>query len=99
MLKKNKKLILAGDSAFAEIAYEYFTFDSEYEVLAFTVEKLYLRMTHLFGIPIIPFEKIEKKYPPSEHYFFAALTYLQLNRVRTRLLFEAKLKGYKPASY
>jgi hypothetical protein len=39
---KTKKLILFGDSAFAEIAYEYFTFDSEYEVVAFTVSKEYL---------------------------------------------------------
>jgi hypothetical protein len=31
------KLVVLGDGAFAEIAYEYFTHDSEYEVVAFAV--------------------------------------------------------------
>ena len=29
----NSKLVIIGDSAFAEVAYEYFTHDSEYEVV------------------------------------------------------------------
>ena len=33
-MEKKHKLIIVGDSAFAEIAYEYFTHDSEYEVVA-----------------------------------------------------------------
>ena len=36
-MKKNKKLILVGAGELAEIAYEYFTHDSEYEVVAFSV--------------------------------------------------------------
>ncbi|NRW38220.1 hypothetical protein [Clostridium beijerinckii] len=39
-MDKNKKLIIIGDSAFAQIAYEYFTYDSDYEVVAFSVEKI-----------------------------------------------------------
>lgn len=36
---KTGKLVLIGDSAFAEVAYEYFTHDSPYEVVAFAVER------------------------------------------------------------
>lgn len=94
-----KKLIIVGTSAFAEVAYEYFKYDSDYEVIGFCVEKEYLTENEKFGLPVIALEEIEHIYNPNEHYFFAALTYRQLNRVRTRLYKIMKNKGYKPASY
>lgn len=97
--EKREKLVIVGDSAFAQIAYEYFTYDSIYEVVSFAVEKEYLKNDNLFGLPIVPFEDIEKKYPPSDYRIFVALVYTQLNRSRTRLYHEVKEKGYRPVSY
>jgi sugar O-acyltransferase (sialic acid O-acetyltransferase NeuD family) len=94
-----KPLIIIGDSAFAQIAYEYFTHDSEYQVVAFAVEQAYLKKDCLFGLPVIAFESLEEHYLPQEHYFFAALVYTQLNGLRQRLYETAKQKGYQPASY
>ncbi|MCW4047200.1 MAG: acetyltransferase [Candidatus Bathyarchaeota archaeon] len=96
---KKDKLIIVGDSAFAEIAYEYFTYESDYEVVAFSVEKAYLKRNELFGVPIVPFEDLEERYSPEKYKVFVALTYLQLNRVRTRLYKEAKAKGFTTISY
>lgn len=96
---KNKKLVLFGDSAFAEIAYEYFTHDSEYDVVAFTVTKEYLRKNELFGIPIVPFEDVEKLYSPQNHAMHIALVYKNLNRIRIQFYQEAKSKGYQMANY
>lgn len=93
------KLILLGDSLFAEIAYQYFTYDSDYEVVAFSVERQYIKQDTLFDLPVVPFEDLEAHYDPKEHHFYAALVYTQLNRLRTRLYLEAKQKGYQPASY
>ena len=98
-MDKTKYLVILGDSAFAEIAYEYLTHDSEYEVLGFSVESAYLEKNTLFGKPIVPFESIEDTFPAGEVEFYAALVYTQLNRLRTRLYRAAKDKGYKPASY
>lgn len=42
-MKIPNKLVIIGDGAFAEIAYEYFTHDSVYDVLAFSVEKEYIK--------------------------------------------------------
>lgn len=98
-MKKNKKLVILGDSAFAEIAYEYFTKDSEYEVIGFSVEADYITKNTLFGLPVVPFENIEESFDSADVEFFSALVYTQLNRLRTRLYNEAKIKGYKPASY
>jgi sugar O-acyltransferase (sialic acid O-acetyltransferase NeuD family) len=98
-MKTKKKLIIVGDSDFAQIAYEYFSKDSQYDVIAFSVEEAFLTNTELFSLPIVKFENIEEIYSPTSHSIFIALTYAQLNRVRTRLYLQAKEKGYKIANY
>lgn len=94
-----KKLILVGDSAFAMVAYEYFTYDSSYEVVAFAVEEKYHTQKALLGLPVVPVERIEKAYPPEKYSFHVAVTYIQLNRVRARLINLMKNKGYSTARY
>ena len=96
---KTKKIVLIGDSAFAEVAYQYFHFDSDFEVIAFSVEREFINRATLFGLPVVPFEDLEQHYDPAETFFYAALVYSSLNRLRTRLYHEAKNKGYTPASY
>lgn len=98
-MNKTGKLVIIGDSAFAEIAYEYFTYDSEYEVVGFAVEREYLKRDSFHGLPVVAFEAMEERFPPAEHRFHAALVYTQKNRLRKRLYDEAKAKGYAPASY
>lgn len=96
---KSKKVVILGDSAFAEVAYECFTHDSTYEVVGFAVESAYLTKESLFNLPIVPFERIEEHFSHLDVEFYAALVYTQLNRLRTRLYGAAKEKGYRPASY
>lgn len=98
-MDKRHKLVIVGDSAFAEIASEYFTHDSPYEVVAFAVERAHRTRDRLFGLPVVDFETVEEQFPPADHHVYAALVYSQLNRLRTRLAKEAKEKGYKLASY
>jgi sugar O-acyltransferase (sialic acid O-acetyltransferase NeuD family) len=92
-------LILVGDRAFAEVAHEYFTHDSDYEVVAFSVEREFMRSDSFRGLPMVPFESLEEHYDPAEHHVYVAITYLGLNRVRTRLADEAQRKGFALASY
>jgi sugar O-acyltransferase (sialic acid O-acetyltransferase NeuD family) len=96
---KNKKVIIVGDGSFAQIAFEYFNYDSPYEVVAFAVEKNFRTRNELFGVPVVDFETLESYFSTENHELFVAITYLQLNRVRTRLYLEAKAKGYKLATY
>ncbi len=94
-----KKLVIIGDRAFAEIACEYFAHDSDLEPVAFSVEKAFLERDELMGLPVVPFEELEERYPPAEHRAFVAVAYNRLNRVRTRLVREADEKGYELVSY
>lgn len=96
---KTKKVVILGDSAFAEVAYECFTRDSEYEVVGFSVNSAFLERNELFGLSVVPLEEIERFFDPEQVEFYAALVYSQLNRLRTRFYEEAKSKGYRPASY
>jgi sugar O-acyltransferase (sialic acid O-acetyltransferase NeuD family) len=98
-MRQEQELIIVGDSVFAQVACEFFTYDSPYRVVAFTVERAYLRADSLFGLPVIPFEDVAAFYPPASHSFFVAVVFSQQNRLRTRLYNEAKAKGYAPASY
>lgn len=98
-MDKTKKLIIVGDSGFAEIAHEYFEADSSYEVVAFSVERDYLKKEELRGLPVVPFEELEIRFDPTIHEIYVAATYTQLNRLRARLSSAAKAKGYKLASY
>jgi len=98
-MPRKSKLVIGGDTAFAEIAYEYFTHDSDYEVVGFTVEREYLRKDSLFGRPIVPFETLEQHFDPATHSVYVASVYTQLNRLRTRLSQDAKRKGFDLASY
>ena len=93
------KLVIIGDSAFAEIAYEYFDADSEYEVVGFAVERKFLRSARFKGLPLVALEEITDYFPPDSHSVYVAVTYTQLNRLRERLLVKAKGLGYDLASY
>lgn len=96
---KDRKLVIVGDSAFAEIACEYFSADSRYEVAAFAVEQAYLNRDRLSGRPVVAFERLAELYPPDAHDVYVAITYTQLNRLRSRLVQSARQAGYALASY
>lgn len=98
-MAQKRKLVLVGDSAFAEIACEYFSAGDDYEVVAFAVEQAYLKRDSLLGRPVVAFETLAPLYPPAEHDIHVAIVYTQLNRLRARLLAAARAMGYRPASY
>lgn len=93
------KVIIFGTSLFAEVAYYYLTKDSPYQVVAFTADKEFIDKSSIFGIPVIPFEDIEDRYPPDQFKMFIAIGYSNFNKVRARKYYEAKEKGYQLISY
>jgi sugar O-acyltransferase (sialic acid O-acetyltransferase NeuD family) len=97
--RKERKLVILGDRVFAEIAHEYFTHDSDYEVVAFSVEREFMQHDRFRDLPLVPFESLEEVYDPADHSVHVAITYLQFNRVRARLASEARDKGFSLATY
>jgi len=102
---KNKKVVIFGVLDTAELAHYYLTHDSEYEVVAFTVNKEYLK-NQTFSprgtdeiYPVVEFEKLEEQYPPSDYLLFAPMTGVKMNNLRKKIYEEGKAKGYSYISY
>lgn len=94
-----KRLVIFGTGDNGEIAHFYFSHDSPYEVIAFTVHaRCIVEKTH-FGLPVAPFEEIERFYPPEGHAMFIGVGYRDVNRFRAGLVGAARAKGYALASY
>jgi sugar O-acyltransferase (sialic acid O-acetyltransferase NeuD family) len=98
-VKKTKKLVIVGAGVFGQIVCDYFTIDSEYEVIAFAVEKEFRNVDEVSGIPVIDFEELPQIYTTDEVECFVAITYTKLNQVRKRLYEKCKEMGYRCASY
>ncbi len=94
-----KNLIIIGNTAFAQIAKEYFEKDSDYKVVSFAVESDFVNSDNFENLPLIDFNDLEKQFSPKNHSVYVAATYTKLNRLRTRLANESKIKGYSLASY
>jgi sugar O-acyltransferase (sialic acid O-acetyltransferase NeuD family) len=94
-----RRLVIAGDSSFAEVASELFDADGRYEVVAFAVHEAFRKRSTLLDRPVYALEKIPEHCPPQSHDAFVALTYRELNRARARLCDEMKAKGYRLATY
>ena len=99
MATSKEKLIIIGEGETGEIAYEYFTQDTNFEVVAFSAEKKFMKNQTLFGLPVIALEELEKAFNPQDCTVFVAVSFTELNRVRARLLRIAKEKGFRACSY
>jgi len=94
-----RKLVLFGAGDIARLAHVYFTTDSKYDVVAFTVDRKYCEGDSFRDLPLVPFDEIEKRYPPQKHAMFIALSYAQMNKLRAEKYAQAKAMGYKLATY
>ncbi len=93
------KIVVFGEGKIADEAYFYLSNDSPHEVVAFTADADFITKKELFGLPIIPFERVEDVYAPDEYRMFVALGYQNLNKLRASKYYEAKDKGYELISY
>lgn len=94
-----KPLVIFGSGIIAELANYYFTNDSDYDVVAFTVDENYFDQQTYCNKPVVPFEHLLKFYTPKDYSLFIALSYSEINAQRKKKYFDAKSMGYKLATY
>jgi sugar O-acyltransferase (sialic acid O-acetyltransferase NeuD family) len=95
----SRRLVIFGTGEIAELAHVYFSAQQAYDVVAFTVDAAYVEAASFRGLPVVPFEEIQRHYPPEDHALFAALSYSKLNAVRKAKYLAGKALGYGFASY
>lgn len=95
----SRKLVIFGARQIAEVCAFYFDHDSDYDVVAFTVDGAFLQEETFAGRPVIAFEEIAQTHDPEMHEMFIAVSYQRLNQVRAEKYDAAKARGYTMARY
>lgn len=98
-MPNRKPLVIFGSAEIAALAKFYFDIDSDYRVVAFTVDDDYVAGESCEGLPLVPFSRVGRLYPPSEHAMFVGLSYKHLNRLREAKFEQARQAGYGFATY
>ncbi|WP_347175253.1 acetyltransferase [Polaribacter uvawellassae] len=94
-----KQLIIFGAGKIAEAVSYYFNRDSEYNIVAYVVDDVFITTENFLEKPLVKLSEIDKKYPATEFYAFVATGYQGINELRTtKYEFLKKLK-YTFASY
>ncbi len=96
---QSKKLVIIGTGETGLLAYEYFTKDSDYDVVAFSVNEQFITEKTLQDLPIVALENIEATYPSTKYSLFVAMGSAELNHARARVYTACKNMGYTMASY
>ena len=94
-----KPVVIFGTGDFARIAEVYLREDSEFDVVAFTVDGAYVESEQLSGLPIIPFEKLGDVHPPSECAMLVAIGFRRVNKARAEVYERCKSLGYELITY
>tara|TARA_A100001388_G_C28730874_1_gene481391 strand:- start:179 stop:844 length:666 start_codon:yes stop_codon:yes gene_type:complete len=94
-----KGLVIVGLGETAELAHQYFTYDSSYKVSAFSVDAEYINSEKFLNLPVVAIEKLSESYHPNEYEAFVAISATKMNRYRSEIYKRIKNQGYKLATY
>jgi sugar O-acyltransferase (sialic acid O-acetyltransferase NeuD family) len=93
------KVILFGCGRGADIAYRYLKNDSEHQVLGFTVDGAYCKEKSHNGLPLVPFEEVDRHFPADDYKMLILLGSQRMNHLRADKYLAAKNKGYSFINY
>lgn len=94
-----KKIVLFGTGIQAQDVHLLLTHDSDYEVVAFTADRDGMTDSVFLGLPVVPFDEVEDRYPPDAYGMHICVQYQGLNKVRAEKYAQAKAKGYRLVTY
>lgn len=90
-----EKLVIFGNGSVAEVLYYYLKRDTDYQIEGFTVDRSVLREDSLFDLPLVPFDEVQERFPPSDYKMMIAVGYVRVNQLRAERYFQAKEMGYQ----
>ena len=88
-----KKVVIFGVGNFAKLVHSYLK-NSPHEVVGFTVNNNMLNEPVFSDLPVIPFENIDKIFPPKDFCLFIAMGHTNMNKNRAKIFNESKKLGY-----
>jgi sugar O-acyltransferase (sialic acid O-acetyltransferase NeuD family) len=92
-------VILFGAEAAAEVATVYLDAYSEHRVIGFTVDAAYCKRDEFMGRPVVPWEDLERSFPPERVSLLGPISFRRMNQLRRDRYVEGKKRGYRFISF
>jgi len=94
-----QRVVIFGTGDFAQVAHAYLARSEAFEVSGFTVNERHLTDPSPLSHEVVPFERIEDRFPPGEFAMLVAVGYSRLNKARTEAYQACKARGYTLITY
>lgn len=92
-------MLIFGLGELPDQVHYYFSQHAGRRVEAFTVDPAYAAVDRFAGLPVLPFDEAQRRFPPATHDLFVAIGYSQFNGVRERVIQQALALGYALPSF
>lgn len=92
-------LVVFGAGQIADVARYYIDSVAQHRIIAFTVDGSHLKEDSFAGRPLVPWEELERHYPPGQVKLLGPLSFRKLNAFRRQRHLEGKARGYEFASF
>jgi sugar O-acyltransferase (sialic acid O-acetyltransferase NeuD family) len=94
-----RPIVIFGTLRSASLARYCVDHDSTMRVAGFTVDQAYATAVGHEGLPLVPFEILESRFPPRDYRLLIPMGYQEMNSVRRERYEQALHRGYDFASY
>jgi len=92
-------IVLFGIGQFADVARAYLEWEGSHRIVAHSVHSDYLESDTQDGLPVVPWEDLETRYPASQVSLFAPLSYKGVNAHRKAVFEDGLARGYDFISF
>jgi sugar O-acyltransferase (sialic acid O-acetyltransferase NeuD family) len=94
-----KPVIVFGNQDSASTTHYYLSTDSSYQVVAFTVDQDRITDSSHEGLPVVPFEQIQKEFPPDQFDFIFPAGFQISNPCNTNIFRRTRYESIKSMGY
>ena len=94
-----QEIVIFGTGDMAQVAAVYIRAHSDLNIVGYTVDESYKSGDTFDGLPLVPWETLEKVFPPDKVKLLGPLTYQRMNTIRRDRYLEGKARGYSFASF
>jgi sugar O-acyltransferase (sialic acid O-acetyltransferase NeuD family) len=92
-------VVVFGAGRMASLLRHVLAHDGGRTVAAFTADREHVRSADYEGLPLIPFDELERSYPPSDYDLMVSVGYHRINALRRERFEQARTRGYRLPSY
>lgn len=88
-------LVIIGSGQMAELFCSQFTHWTDYRVAGFAIGRQFIHEQTLLGLPVVPIDEVEARFPPQATAAFVAIGPVKSNAVRAAAFDDLRRRGYR----